>query len=89
MEETTDGFKIAEIDLELRGPGDFFGTRQSGMPGLRLANLIADGNILAAARREAFALVGNDPELREERHRKLRHHVEEYYRDALDIMEVG
>jgi ATP-dependent DNA helicase RecG len=57
MVRTEDGFAIAEKDLELRGPGDFFGTRQSGLPMLRVADLMRDRDLLEEARREAFALV--------------------------------
>ena len=63
MVETTDGFKIAEVDLELRGPGDFFGTRQSGMPEFAIASIVRDGEILSRARAEAFAMINEDPEL--------------------------
>jgi ATP-dependent DNA helicase RecG len=63
MEQTCDGFKIAEADLEIRGPGDFLGTRQSGLPEFRVANIFRDGRILEQARREAFALVEKDPDL--------------------------
>lgn len=59
--ETTDGFKIAEKDLEIRGPGEFFGTRQSGLPALRVANLIRDRDILEAARLEAMNYVEHPP----------------------------
>ncbi len=54
---TTDGFKIAELDLELRGPGEFFGTRQAGMPSLRVANIVRDRELLELAKREAAALL--------------------------------
>ena len=57
MTETTDGFKIAEIDLKLRGPGDFFGTRQAGIPTFRIANLVRDQEILQWAKREADAFI--------------------------------
>ena len=49
-----DGFKIAEKDLEIRGPGEFLGSRQSGLPGFKLAHLIRDGEVLAMAKRAAF-----------------------------------
>jgi ATP-dependent DNA helicase RecG len=63
MVSTEDGFAIAERDLELRGPGDFFGTRQWGMPTFRVAHLIRDRDLLERARTEAFRLVGNGAEL--------------------------
>jgi ATP-dependent DNA helicase RecG len=65
MTETSDGFKIAEIDLKLRGPGEFFGTRQWGVPAFRIANLLRDQEILEWAKREATAFVEH-PESREE-----------------------
>jgi ATP-dependent DNA helicase RecG len=63
MESTGDGFKIAEEDLEIRGPGEFFGTKQSGIPDLKVANIIRDVGILEASRKEAFALAGSHPSL--------------------------
>jgi ATP-dependent DNA helicase RecG len=57
MTRTNDGFKIAELDLELRGPGEFFGTRQAGMPDFRVANIIRDAQLLEAAKREAAAVL--------------------------------
>ncbi|HEY3309832.1 MAG TPA: ATP-dependent DNA helicase RecG [Desulfuromonadaceae bacterium] len=63
MEATSDGFRIAEADLEIRGPGDFIGTRQSGMPDFRVANILRDGSILEQARQTAFDLLERDPEL--------------------------
>jgi hypothetical protein len=56
-----DGFRIAEIDLRLRGPGDFFGTRQAGLPDVRVAKLIRDGRVLEEARRAARARLEADP----------------------------
>jgi ATP-dependent DNA helicase RecG len=63
MEETSDGFRIAEADLHLRGPGDVLGTRQAGIPEFRVASILRDGMVLEEARREAFALVARDPHL--------------------------
>ena len=63
MEQTTDGFRIAEADLEIRGPGDFLGTRQSGMPDFRVASILRDGQILEQARTAAFGLLEQDPHL--------------------------
>jgi ATP-dependent DNA helicase RecG len=59
--ESTDGFYIAEMDLKLRGPGEFFGTKQSGLPSLRVANVLRDGEILEIARREAADFVARPP----------------------------
>jgi ATP-dependent DNA helicase RecG len=60
--ESTDGFYISEIDLKLRGPGEFFGTKQSGLPSLRVANLLRDGEILEIARREAVDFIAHPPD---------------------------
>jgi ATP-dependent DNA helicase RecG len=60
LEKTSDGFRIAEADLMIRGPGDFLGTKQSGLPEFRFANLIRDARILAEAREEAFRIVKED-----------------------------
>jgi len=62
MVGTGDGFVLAEKDLELRGPGDFFGTRQSGMPTFRVAHLLRDRDLLERARAEAFRLLEAGPE---------------------------
>jgi ATP-dependent DNA helicase RecG len=62
LEQTDDGFQLAEVDLELRGPGDFFGTRQSGLPDLRMARL-SDRELLSMAREEASRLIDQDPQL--------------------------
>lgn len=64
MEKTSDGFKIAEKDLELRGPGELLGERQSGLPGFKTAHLVRDSRILYRAREAALDLVSSDPELK-------------------------
>ncbi len=72
---TTDGFEIAMEDLRLRGPGEFFGTRQSGLPDLRVADVLSDVEILEMARVDAEALVAEDPELAAPRHADLREDI--------------
>ena len=62
MVRTTDGFQIAELDLELRGPGEFFGTRQAGLPSFQVANLIRDRQLLEAAKLEAAAVLAGPNE---------------------------
>ncbi len=76
MERTRDGFELAEADLQLRGPGDLFGTAQSGLPTMRVASLL-DAPLIDAARREAEQLLDADPELRSEEHRALRYAIAE------------
>ena len=74
IERIHDGFQLAEVDLDLRGPGDFFGTRQSGLPSLRVARL-SDQDLLRMAREEAEALLGKDPGLEEPSHKPLAREV--------------
>jgi ATP-dependent DNA helicase RecG len=89
MEETGDGFRIAEADLGIRGPGDFFGTRQSGLPAFRVADLLRDAALLEEARQEAFALVAADPDLARPEHRALRAALLARWRGKLDLASVG
>lgn len=72
MERTTNGFEIAEADLELRGPGEFMGTRQSGLTGFKMANLVRDMQILQEARAAAFETLERDPDLKSPEHLYLR-----------------
>lgn len=72
MEKTTDGFKIAEFDLELRGPGEFMGTRQSGLAGFRMAHLVRDMELLQEARQSAFEILQKDPQLTWKDHQLLK-----------------
>jgi ATP-dependent DNA helicase RecG len=81
MEQTRDGFKLAEIDLELRGPGEFFGTRQSGTPDLKVAQL-ADTRLLHAANLEARNILADDPQLEKPDHAQLKVKVEAFWADA-------
>jgi ATP-dependent DNA helicase RecG len=71
MCRTNDGFEIARVDMELRGPGDIEGTRQSGMLDLKVADLIKDEDLLETARLEAVKLLNADPDLLQEAHRPL------------------
>jgi ATP-dependent DNA helicase RecG len=89
LTEHHDGFVIAERDLEIRGPGEFLGTRQSGLPELRVAHLIRDQRVLAAARREAFALVARDPHLSRPEHAALRQTLMNRWQQKFELMHVG
>ncbi|MCL5035191.1 MAG: ATP-dependent DNA helicase RecG [Bacteroidetes bacterium] len=86
---TTDGFKIAEYDLMLRGPGEFFGTKQSGLPPLRLANLIKDRDIIVQARKSAFRIAEEDPHLRDSRHAGIREVLEKNYKESFDFLKAS
>jgi ATP-dependent DNA helicase RecG len=88
IEKSTDGFVIAEQDLKIRGPGDFMGTRQSGMPILRVANLLRDIKILEAARKEAFQLLDHDPDLKQPEHQNLKRAMKNYLGDKLDLLNI-
>ncbi|HEX6544887.1 MAG TPA: ATP-dependent DNA helicase RecG [Bryobacteraceae bacterium] len=85
--ESNDGFYIAEMDMRLRGPGEFFGTRQSGIPGLRIANLFRDADILELARSEARALIGN-PEAGDELRGVVRH-IQDHWQRQYGYVQVG
>jgi ATP-dependent DNA helicase RecG len=86
---TTDGFALAEEDMKLRGTGEFFGARQHGMGELHIGNLIADADLLGTARKDAFALVADDPGLRRPENALLRAAVLEKYGKTLDLAEIG
>ena len=89
MEKTTDGFKIAEEDLELRGPGEFFGIRQSGLPDFRVAHILRDTPILIEARKEAFQLVQEDPELVQPSHAGLKQTLVKRWKGRMDLATIG
>jgi ATP-dependent DNA helicase RecG len=87
--ESTDGFALAETDFRLRGPGEILGTRQHGLPPLRIADLLRDAAVLDEARRDAQALVAADPGLARPEHARLRCQVLARYGKALDLGDVG
>ncbi len=89
MEKTTDGFKIAEEDLALRGPGEFFGIRQSGLPDFRVAHIIRDTPILIEARKEAFRLVQEDPELVRPSHAGLKDILIKRWKGKMELATIG
>ena len=89
MGRTNNGFEIAEEDLSIRGPGEFFGTRQSGLPELKVANILRDAKVLEIARREAFELVMNDPLLTLPDHKLLRNAFERRWKDKLKLATVS
>jgi ATP-dependent DNA helicase RecG len=87
--KSTDGFALAELDFQMRGPGDLFGTQQHGLPPFRVADLQRDRELLEEARREAQLLVAEDPELKHADHARLRKQMFTRYGQALDISDVG
>ena len=87
MCRTTDGFRIAEEDLQLRGPGEFFGTKQWGMLDFKIADLVRDHQILSLARQEAFRLIEKDPGLKKYPH--LREGIEKRFSHRLALAKVG
>jgi ATP-dependent DNA helicase RecG len=89
MEKSNDGFVIAEKDLELRGPGELLGTRQSGIPELAVANLARDGALLALAQQEAKDVIAADPALRAPAHQGLVKALEERWEGRLALARVG
>jgi ATP-dependent DNA helicase RecG len=90
LRETDDGFRIAEEDLKLRGEGDVLGTRQSGMPGFRLARIEVHGKFLSAARDDAALILSRDPKLTSPRGQALRHLLYLFARDeAIRLLSAG
>jgi len=89
MERTNDGFQIAEEDLALRGPGEFFGIRQSGFPDFRVAHLVRDTPILIEARKEAFRLIQEDPELVHPSHSILKNILRRRWKGRLELASIG
>ena len=89
LEETHDGFELAEADFRLRGPGDLLGRRQSGMPPMWIADLVRDVEILALARSMAQEMIEEDPELKSEHFEALREQVFRRYAKRLALGDVA
>ena len=90
MVRTNDGFQIAELDLELRGPGEFFGTRQAGLPNFRVANLIRDRQLLESAKREAAAvLAGPNPDITQQEIDRALRYMRTRWQKSYGLVEVG
>jgi ATP-dependent DNA helicase RecG len=89
MTHTTDGFEIAEMDLKLRGPGQFFGTRQHGLPEFKMADLTQELALLQLAREDALGILERDPKLAAPIHRGLRAALLKQFGDTLPLAQVG
>jgi ATP-dependent DNA helicase RecG len=87
MLKSNDGFRIAEEDLNIRGPGEFFGTRQSGMPDLRIANIVRDTVLLNEARKEAFSIIDEDPDLKG--YPFMRKSLETFWSGKIELFKTG
>lgn len=89
MVETNDGFEIAEADLKLRGPGDFLGTKQSGLPEFRYGDIVEDRLLLEQAKNDAWNLIKKDPELKKPEHQPLKNIFEPYFEKKNEFFGIG
>lgn len=89
MEETNDGFKISEKDLEIRGPGEFFGTRQHGLPELKVANIFKHMKILKMAQQEARYIVGNDHKLQNFENKYIKNEIIDKFEHSLEEISLN
>jgi ATP-dependent DNA helicase RecG len=89
MTRTNDGFEIAEMDLQLRGPGEFFGTRQHGLPPLKLADITKEIELLQLAREDALRMLDNDPRLSHSANRAIRDELAKRFGGSLQLAQVG
>ena len=87
--QSNDGFVIAEEDLRIRGPGEFFGFRQWGMPEFRVANIVRDADLLQQARAEAFSLVKQDPQLSLAAHQSVKETMLRKWEKKLELGSVS
>lgn len=89
MVETSDGFRIAEADLEIRGPGEFLGTRQSGLPDFRVASILRDGDILEMARQDAFEFAQTTNYLADAATNEVKQELLRRWGGRLDLITIG
>ena len=89
MTRTNDGFELAEADLEIRGPGEFFGTRQSGLPDFKIANILRDTSLLEVAKTEANRLAEADPSLSQPAHQVLKEVLQAQWAGHLKMASIG
>ena len=89
VESTNDGFKISDEDLKIRGPGEFFGIRQSGFLKYKIANMVTDGPIIRNAREAAFTLVKKDPSLSHQEHNLIRNRLVNEYQEKLQKVNIS
>jgi ATP-dependent DNA helicase RecG len=89
MVDTEDGFRIAEADLEIRGPGDFLGTRQAGLPDFRVANLLKDLRLLEVARQEAFQYIEQSQMLSTADSQSVRQELLRRWGGRLELAAIG
>jgi ATP-dependent DNA helicase RecG len=89
MEQSNDGFRIAEEDLRLRGPGDLIGLQQAGFMDLKLANLVRDAETLATARRAALTLMEKDPGLSKPSHAGIRAKLQRQSQQVADLLKTS
>jgi ATP-dependent DNA helicase RecG len=87
MTRTNNGFELAEIDLEIRGPGEFFGTRQSGLPEFRIADIIKDAALLEVAKSEAEKIITTAPDLTQADHRLVKSLVEKNWDSKANLIQ--
>ncbi|MCE5340597.1 MAG: ATP-dependent DNA helicase RecG [Planctomycetaceae bacterium] len=89
MEQSNDGFEIAEHDLKIRGPGELLSSRQHGLPDMKIANIIDDMDLLQMARKDAFELVEKDPMLTSANHKNIRAELVRKFSDSLTLVDVA
>ncbi len=89
MVEHLDGFKIAEVDMKLRGPGDIFGTKQSGFPEFKFTNIIEDTDLLISARESAIKIITDDPHLKRNENKIIREILSRQYKPQLEYIKIA